>query len=173
LLRDLDGILTTNAGRYWWIYRAQRHDAGSSMGVYTPAFASNASLSGLWQGGMKAFDTATRNSGLFAFDSFLSAGSGRPSAFYGSGSPMLLPIVETFNQAQGTSMSSFLGPGDPVVIPTPAAPDTLVPNGASLIRDPVSRRQYLVQCTNTVSGMSDDQPRITGSKIFLFEAVQA
>jgi hypothetical protein len=173
LLRDLDGILTTNAGRYWWMYRAQRHDAGSSVTFYTPALASNASLSGLWQSGVKAFDTATQNTGLIAFDSFLSAGNGRPSTFYGSGSPELLPIVETFNQAQNNSMSSFLGPGDPIEIPTPSAPEALVPNGASLIRHPVSRRQYLVECTNTVSGVSNNQPQITGSKIFLFEAVQS
>ena len=69
-------------------------------------------------------------------------------------------------------MSSFLGPGDPIVVPTPAAPDAFVPSGASLIRHPVSRRQYLVQSTNTVSGVSNNQPEITGSKIFLFEAVQ-
>jgi len=152
------------------MYRAQRHDAGSSSTFYTPALTSASALSGTWAPGVKAFDTDQDGTGLAGFNSFLAAGSGQPSVFYSSGTAFAAPITEMWNGSLSSGMS-FLGPGNPVELAAPSAPEALLPNGNYLIRDPATARQYVVIVANRVSGMSADQLEISGSKIFLLESV--
>ncbi len=87
LLRDLDGVLTTHAGRYWWIYRGQRDDArfpvgdpslppplNGSLGTsYTPTLASAATIHSDFDRKQKAFDTYSANQLLNSFGSFIRA----------------------------------------------------------------------------------------------------
>lgn len=144
LLRDLDGFLTTFQGRYWWLYRAQRHDAGdSSPTFYVPALASTPSLSTYpWTKHGKAFDMAQGSTGLFGIGSFLRAAS-KHSVYYVEGSAVLAPTMQWLNTSGGYDFE-WAGPGVPV--PVPNTGDTVVSAaGANLIRDPVSRVQYLVQ----------------------------
>jgi hypothetical protein len=144
LLRDLDGFITTYQGRYWWIYRAQRHDAGANKATYyVPALASTPSLATYpWTKHGIAFHTPWQDTGLFGVGSFVRAAS-RHSVYYGEGSAFLAPSVQWLNNSEGLSFT-YTGPGNPVPVPNPSA--TLVTGGgANLVRDPVTRVQYLVQ----------------------------
>lgn len=154
LLRDLDGFLTTYQGRYWWIYRAQRHDAGANQPTYyVPALASTPSLSAYpWTKHGKAFDMAQQSTGLFGIGSFVRAAS-KHSVYYAEGSAVLAPTMQYLNISGGLDFA-WTGPGYPIPIPNASA--TLVTGGgANLIRDPATGVQYLVQDSfDLVSGGS-------------------
>lgn len=144
LLRDLDGHLTTYNGRYWWIYRAQRHDAGENQPTYyVPALASAPSLSAYpWTKHGKAFDMVQAGTGLFGIGSFVRAAK-KHSVYYAEGTAVLAPSSQYLNTTDGLNMD-WVGPGTPV--PIPNASDTVVAGaGANLIRDPWTGLQYLVQ----------------------------
>lgn len=162
LLRDLDGFLTTYQGRYWWIYRAQRHDAGANKPTYyVPALASTPSLSAYpWTKHGAAFTTPWQSTGLFGVGSFVRAAS-RHSVYYGEGSAVLAPTVQWLNSSAGLTFD-YTGPGNPVPIPN-ASPTLVTGGGANLIRDPKTRVQYLVQDSfDLVSG---------GSQIRIYRSV--
>jgi hypothetical protein len=144
LLRDLDGFLTTYQGRYWWMYRAQRHDAGANQPTYyVPALASTPSLSAYpWAKHGKAFDMVQQSTGLFGIGSFVRAAS-RHSVYYAEGTALLAPSVQYLNGSDGLSMT-WATPGNPVPIPN-AGPTLVAGGGANLVRDPWTRLQYLVQ----------------------------
>lgn len=75
------------------------------------------------------------------------------------------------NRATSTDMT-FTGPGEPYAVAVPGADaDAAWPNGSNIIRDPVSKRQYLVQVTNSVSADASGTIIFTGSKIFLLKSV--
>jgi hypothetical protein len=162
LLRDLDGFLTTYNGRYWWIYRAQRHDAGDNAPTfYVPALASTPSLATYpWVKHGKAFDMAQASTGLFGIGSFVRAAR-KHSVYYAEGSALLAPSTQYLNTSGGLDFA-WTGPGHPV--PIPNASETLVAGGgANLIRDPVDGVQYLVQdALDLVSG---------GSQIRIYRSV--
>jgi hypothetical protein len=144
LLRDLDGNIATYEGRYWWMYRAQRHDAGANQPTfYVPALASTPSLSAHpWTKHGKAFDMVQQSTGLFGIGSFVRAAQ-RHSVYYAEGSAVLAPSVQYLNNSEGLSFT-YTGPGIPVAIPN-ASPTVVAGGGANLIRDPWTKVQYLVQ----------------------------
>jgi hypothetical protein len=155
LLRDLEGFLTTYQGRYWWLYRAQRHDAGANKSTYyTPALASSPSLAAYpWTKHGQAFGTAQAETGLFGIGSFVRAAS-RHSVYYGEGSAVLVPTAQYLNTSKALDFA-FTGPGHPVPIPN-ASGTVATGGGANVVRDPVTRVQYLVQDTlDLVNGGSE------------------
>jgi hypothetical protein len=144
LLRDLDGHLATFQGQYWWIYRAQRHDAGANKQTYyVPALASTPSLSAYpWTKHGRAFTTTWQDTGLFGIGAFLRAAN-RHWACYGEGSAVLAPSAQWLDGSEGLSMT-WSTQGTPVPVPNPS-PTLVTGGGANLVRDPVTRVQYLVQ----------------------------
>jgi hypothetical protein len=143
LLRDLDGHLATYQGRYWWLYRAQRHDAGQGAPTYfVPALASAESLAGPWTKHGKAYDMAQQSTALFGLGSFVRAGA-RHHVYYAEGSAALAPTVQYLNGSEGDDMV-WNGPGVPVPIPN-SGETGVTAGGGNLVRDPWTGVQYLVQ----------------------------
>lgn len=154
LLRDLDGHLTTYQGRYWWIYRAQRHDAGANQPTYyVPALASTPSLSAYpWTKHGVAFGMAQQSTGLFGIGSFVRAAS-RHWVQYAEGSAVLAPALQYLNGSEGLTFT-WPTPGIPVAIPN-AGPTVVTGGGANLVRDPWTGLQYLVQDGIDLTGGSE------------------
>jgi hypothetical protein len=162
LLRDLDGWLTTFQGRYWWIYRAQRHDAAAgrlpTLTTYTPALASSPSLSAHpWRKEGKAFDTVTQDNSFIGMGSFLAA-AGSHFAYYAfSGIPgSVIPGAVEQMLAQSTAGTmTFTLPSQPVTLPN-AGLGFLTNDVPNLIRDPDTGVQYLA-VADLVPDVNNDQ----------------
>lgn len=141
LLRDLDGHLIRWQDRYWWLYRAQRRDAGSSSTSYVPYLASAPSLSADFTSKTKAFEIPG-NSSLFDVGSFVQA-AGVHTALMGIGSPVTYPLATFYNQT-GSADMKFLPAPVPHVLPVPTA-GLAGAGGGYLVRDPWSRKEFLAQ----------------------------
>lgn len=159
LLRDLDGHLYRLSGKYWWLYRAQRHDPAfadeptqvNAPTLYRPWLASTPGLSSYpWtKESTQAFQPATTLASLFATGSFIRAAS-NCYASYCDGGPLGYPSAMA-NLLVGPAAS----PAD--LATSPQVPIALVPDastgsvasaatstGANLIRHPGTGVQYLV-----------------------------
>jgi hypothetical protein len=162
LLRDLDGCLVKNGGKYWWTYRAQRFDA-TPFGVsrpnnpltgqrvnagtlYRPALASATSLDQqTWTKEGTTFTTSTANSGQFAMGSFVQA-NGVPSLYYVMGDAVGPPSIDMYTRsADGTPHIQV--PGAPLPFPGPDTARTIFNLGTSIIRDPGTQDVYAIHLT--------------------------
>jgi hypothetical protein len=162
LLRDLDGTLAQNGGKYWWIYRAQRNDrnlfgqprpknpqTGQPIGagtLYRPALASATSLDQqTWSKDGTLFTTSTANTGQFAMSSFVQA-NGTPSLYYVMGNLVGPPSVDMFTTStDGTT--NLAVPGTVVPFAGPDTATSFITSGASIIRDPDTHQLYAVHLT--------------------------
>lgn len=154
LLRDLDGNLVRHNGRHWWIYRAQRNDAGNPIHaltplldavgtIYTPYLASSPSLAQDFTQKQKAFTSTTLNLGLNNFGTFVRAG-GRHHVLTTQGlpDPPLAPTKVFSIRSSGDNMT-FNGLPLPSVIPT-LTTGTLIEGDGYVTRDPSDGSIYLV-----------------------------
>jgi hypothetical protein len=188
LLRDLDGQAQQVGGRYWWIYRGGHHLTSSEISYCTPLLASATYLGGPWTKVGKAFDTAYEDATLLGFDSFLVTAK-TPGVFYSTASPAFAPIVTSYAQSTTAGAMAFADPGVPLVLPsvpdTPSVQPAIVPGqvfpaGVSVVRDPRTHQQYLVQVlnnarytVNTTVTPPAAVPHVTSSEVWLFKAVVA
>lgn len=149
LLRDLDGVLATHAGRCWWIYRAQRLDVGGNplaptfraIGTtYTPYLASASSLAGDFDQKQLAFTSSTANYGLNAFGSFIRA-SGTHHVYTGQAlpDPPIAPGKTLHYRTLGDDMAFFPAPLVPLqIVSTKGA----VIEENNIVRDPATGTIY-------------------------------
>ena len=177
LLRDLDGELVRHADRHWWIYRAQRKDAGqeTAQTVYTPWLASSPTISGTWtKEPAAAFLPPTGGHSLIGFDSFL-YGNQVPTVLYATATPAYAPTTLWFQQAPTFDLA-YVGPGAPVPLPA-VGPDSTFSAGTNLVRDPSTQQQYLVQIGYAVDPThvpTQSKPLAVGSSVVrVFQAVIA
>ena len=147
LLRDLDGHIITFQDRYWWMYRAQRHDAQTNPNVgtptyYAPGLASTPSLSTYpWAKHGAQWVTEQANTGLFDVGSFIRAGR-QHSAVGAIGSGFLVPTHAYWNGTYANSMT-FRPAAVPLSFVSPDGSNGLH-GGANIIRHPQTRVQYAV-----------------------------
>lgn len=147
LLRDLDGHITTHQDRYWWLYRAQRRDAGAPTYTYTPYLASAASLADDFTTKRKAYNSNGLNLGLFDVGSFIRAG-GAHHVFQTQsvlpGNDLPIPSLPYYNRTSPNNLD-FLPVSVPVPLVVPG-PGAVLQSGTNVIRDPATRAVYLVTC---------------------------
>ena len=143
LLRDLDGHLATFNGRYWWFYRAQRHDPPANgvnqPTMYTPYLAITPSLSANFTLKQKAFDTSQAQTNLFDGGSFIRA-VGAHYLFMAQGSGFLVPTLPFYNSTDANTMT-FKPQAVPLPIPVLTGTITFS-SGLNVVRHPGTHRQY-------------------------------
>jgi hypothetical protein len=171
LLRDLDGFLTQTNGKYAWLYRAQRHDAGAvSTTIYRPWVATAPALSGAWtKASSQAYVAAAQpNVSLIGVGSFIRAVNQLWVEYACATTFSAAPANEVLLGGANTTDDLTTAKQQPVSLgPDPnnyhTASNPLAAGGGNIIRDPATGTQYLVLIgfNAETAGSSTAVPQIT------------